>query len=111
MQQLINKYNEDFIITPESTHRVVIKPFELRQRQLSKEKTNLRTKHAVQVKNLDFDITVAELTRLAKDFGDVKYIDLPMRAGNLNSGTATIYFAKSPQAQDFSHFCHGLDFK
>lgn len=57
MAKYIEKYNEDFIITKHSTHRVILKPFQLRTQELSRINKEKRTKNQVKVKNLDFDIT------------------------------------------------------
>ena len=57
MDKYISKYNEDFIMTKESVHKVVIQPFQLKTQEISKTNTSKKTKHQVKVTNLDFDIT------------------------------------------------------
>ena len=57
MAKYIEKYNEDFIITKHSTHRVILQPFQLRTQELSRVNQVNKTKNQVRIKNLDFDIT------------------------------------------------------
>lgn len=111
MQACIDKYNQDFIITKDATHRVVIQPFALKTKLLSKESTHKKTKHQVKVKNLDFDITPEQLERLAKDFGKVVYVEMHIRPNGLNNGLATVYFEKEAEAEDFAYFCDQLLYK
>jgi RNA recognition motif-containing protein len=98
MKTCIERYNEDFIITRHSTHRVVIQPFNLKTRELTKQTQQQKTKHMVKVKNLDFDITTEELERLGKDFGKVEHIEMHMRPNGLNNGLATMYFSSRTEA-------------
>lgn len=59
MKNCIEKYNEDFIVTKEDAHRVIIKPFELKTIAKKDLNQKRKTKHAVKIKNLDFDINEA----------------------------------------------------
>lgn len=61
-------------MTKEEAHRVIIKPFELKTIAKKEENAEKRTRHAVKVKNLDFDITKEELERLGKDYGKVELV-------------------------------------
>jgi hypothetical protein len=76
MRLCIEKYNEDFIVTREEAHRVIIKPFELKTVAKIDENSQKRTKHAVRIKNLDFDITHGELERLGQDYGKVELVEM-----------------------------------
>jgi hypothetical protein len=59
MKNCIEKYNEDFIVTKEDAHRVIIKPFELKTIAKKDLNQKRKTKYAVKIKNLDFDINEA----------------------------------------------------
>ena len=60
---------------------------------------------------MDFDIDKAQLERLAEDFGEIEYIDLPMRENKLNIGRAKVYFKTRQASIDFSNFSDGLLYK
>lgn len=98
MKACIEKYNEDFIVTKDEAHRVIIKPFELKTVSKKDENQKKKTKHAVRVKNLDFDINEDQLRKLGKDFGTVEFIEMHVRPNGLNNGIATIYFKKAKEA-------------
>ena len=107
-KKYIDKYNEDFIITNQSSHRVILKPFVPALRQEKIEDQQLKTKNAVKVKNLDFEVDKEELKRMGADYGEVTDIEMYIRPNGLNNGMATVFFRKAQQATDFAHFCHGL---
>ena len=111
MQKYISRYNEDFIQTEDSVHRIVLKKFELKNELKKKERAEFCKKFGVNLTNMDFDIDKAELERLAEDFGEIEYIDLPIRQNGLNMGRAKVYFKTRQASVDFSNFCDGLLYK
>ena len=65
MQKYILQYNEDFIQTQESVHKVVLKQF--RQDKILRKaiQQTINKKFGVKMTSLDFDIDINEITRLA----------------------------------------------
>jgi hypothetical protein len=59
MQKYINTYNEDFIQTEESVHRIVLKRFELKSEIKKRESAEYSKKYGVTLTNMDFDIDKA----------------------------------------------------
>ena len=56
MQKYINRYNEDFIQTEDSVHRIVLKRFELKNEIKKRERAEYSKKYGVTLTNMDFDI-------------------------------------------------------
>ena len=108
MNKFVAKYNEDYVITREEAHKIVLKPYEVRTRAISKKETEEKTKYAVRIKNLDFEVGKDEIKRLGADFGEVRKVEMNIRPNGLNSGTAVVYFSRYKHAHDFAYFCQGL---
>ena len=94
----IKRYNENLINSKDVVQQIVMKPFHLhtnyRKTQLDKSKSFLF------LNNLDFATTSEEIYNLVSDFGELEYIDMPMRRdGNLNKGHAFIKFKNVDDAE------------
>lgn len=61
--------------------------------------------------NLDFDIDRDEIQRLAEDFGEIEFIDMPMKENGLNRGSSRIYFKTRQGHLDFQAFADGLKYR
>ena len=59
MQKYISRYNEDFIQTEDSVHRIVLKRFELKNEIKKRERAEYNKKYGVHLTNMDFDIDKA----------------------------------------------------
>ena len=101
----MKEYSEDYIVTDSQTQKIVILPFELKTKMKKmEEKEGKNMKYPVRISNLDYDITLLQLQKLADDYGEVSHIDLNQRHSGINKGFATVYFQQRKSAQQFATF-------
>jgi RNA recognition motif-containing protein len=79
-------------------------PFHLRTNY---RKTHIeRTKLQLYIANLDYNCTSEELYYHVSDFGEVEYVDLPLRRhGKGNKGYAWVKFKHLADAELFTKYC------
>lgn len=48
---------------------------------------------------------------MAEDFGEIEYIDMPMKENGLNRGASKVYFKTRQARLDFQAFADGLKYR
>jgi hypothetical protein len=98
-EEFVNKFENDWINTPEEQYHLKCSIFTLRKNQNKIRIIN--RKRQVMVYNLAFEAKEVEITKIAQQFGTVEDFQMPFISKKKNKGYCLITFAKEKEANFF----------
>ena len=96
-EKALAAHHENYVQSADVVQFIVMKPFHLRTRHRVAQVDTSRS--FLYLQNLDYDCKSEDVYYLAADFGDVEYVDMPLRReGDKNKGYAFLKFREVASA-------------
>lgn len=104
--KFVDRYNNDFIETDSLTSPLRARTFDLQSRIKAFKAEKLD--RTAMIYDLAFEATSKDISDLARDFGEIRSMYMPMRTADKNKGYCVIEFDSQQTVKDFVFKCSGM---